>query len=77
MMAPDNPLYQQVASHAALAPVKFQMLCSAQQERFGGPLSAAIDLALNAGASFLEIYRPDIALYPGEVAYAHEQLGGE
>jgi len=71
---PESPLYQQVASQAAITPVGFQMLCSAQQERFGGPLSTAIDLGLDAGASFLEFYRPDITAFPDDIAFAHQQL---
>jgi hypothetical protein len=71
---PDNDLYQQVASMSAVVPVGFQMLCSAAQERFGGTLATAIDLALQANASFLEIYRGDIAAYPEDIAFAHEQL---
>jgi hypothetical protein len=50
------------------------MLCSAAQERFGGTLATAIDLALQANASFLEVYAADITLYPSDVAYAHQQL---
>jgi hypothetical protein len=72
--APDGTLYQQVADFAAVNPVGFQMLCSATQERFGGELSTAIDLALDAGASFLELYKPDITAFAEDVAFAHEQL---
>ncbi len=72
--APDGTLYQQVADFAAVNPVGFQMLCSATQERFGGELSTAIDLALDAGASFLELYKLDITTFADDVAYAHEEL---
>ncbi len=72
--SPTGDLYQQIANHAAAAPVGFQMLCSATQERFGGELMTAVDLALEAGASFLEVYRVDVAEFPDAIAYAHEQL---
>lgn len=73
---PQNPLYRRVAAHAAVAPVGFQMLSAAGQARFGGELRTAIDLALKANASYLEIYLADVSAYPDDVAYAHEQLVG-
>jgi hypothetical protein len=72
--SPSGRLYQQIAAHAAIAPVGFQMLCSAQKDRFGGTLREGIDLGLDANASFLEIYRVDFAAFPDDIAYAHEQL---
>lgn len=72
--SPSFHSYAQVARHSAAAPVGFQMLCSASRGRFGGKLSQAIDSALNAQASFLELYRLDLARYPQDVAFAHARL---
>jgi len=71
---PQNPLYRRVAAHSAISPVGFQMLSAAGISRFGGDLRAAVDLALRARACYLEIYPADLARYPVDVAYAHEQL---
>jgi hypothetical protein len=57
----DDALYQDVAAFAGSGVVGFQMLAPSSTERFGGALATALQLAVAAHASFLEIYKPDIA----------------
>ena len=73
---PQNPLYRRVAAFAAIRPVGFQTLSAAGIPRFGGNLRPAVNLALKAHASYLELYLADLSTFPEDVAYAHEQLTG-
>ena len=72
--SPAFDLYLHTRDHSGISPVGFQMLCSAAKRRFGGELRTAVDLSLDANASFLELYKNDVTTYQDDVAYAHRKL---
>jgi hypothetical protein len=75
-----------VAAHGVNVPIGFQMLAYVASNPtclMAGTskvpcaetvLRDAIDLGLSSGATWLEIYKQDVAAYPSSIAYAHGKL---
>jgi hypothetical protein len=70
----DDPLYQDVVAFSTHGIVGFQMLSPSSSPRFGGDLMTAVQLAINAHAIFLEIYKPDVTQDATTINFAHQQL---